>query len=109
RLPCAGRASAAALRFFAPPAAAADLCPDAVLEGLARRPAAEWAAAYEASPYRRARPAAAASAAARPPGRACPGVPAWRQWHTLVRRRLALKARGRAHTAILLAPAPVVA
>jgi ABC transport system ATP-binding/permease protein len=107
RLAYDGPAFPDAIRFFAP--RAADLCPDAVLEGLSRRPAAEWAAAYEASPYRRARPEAEADAAAGPPAWTCPGVPAWRQWQTLGRRWLALKARDRANTAILLAQAPVIA
>src|SRR5262249_30021057 len=109
RLAYDGPAFPDAIRFFAPPAAAADLCPDAVLDGLARRPAAEWAAAFEASPYRRARPEAEADSAARPPTRPGPGVPGGRPWRVLGRGWLALKARGRANTAVLLAQAPVIA
>lgn len=87
--------------------------PDEVLRGLARKPAAEWAARYRDSPYFTAFVSGRARRQRHQPSES-PGsrrrlADPVRQWWTLVRRTLAIKAKDKWNTAILLLQAPVIA
>ena len=88
----------------------APLSPEMVLSGLAKRPTAEWAGAYEQSKYKRlfvteragkvpSAPSASGAGAVRRFG--------FGQWWTLVGRNVILKVRDRFQAAILVAQAPL--
>lgn len=87
--------------------------PEAIFQGMAQRPAADWENAYRASFYsrdyivQRARPASETSA--EPIALEKPALAFASQWLTLVRRGFAIKLKDRFNSAILLVQAPVVA
>jgi ABC-type multidrug transport system ATPase subunit len=89
-----------------------DPAPDEVLRGLAKAPSAAWVQRFAASRYRRE--FVDDRAGRRPDGAAAHVAPkiarriGLRQWMTLVRRYVAIKARDTWNTAILLAQAPII-
>jgi ABC-type multidrug transport system ATPase subunit len=120
RLAYDGPAYPDAIRFFNPagpgdPASGpeAELSPDDLLRGLARRPVGEWVERQEAlrerddDPARRSRgPRHRADHAPVPQDLRRSAV---RQWWTLIRRNVAIKRKDAWNTAILVAQAPVIA
>ena len=86
------------------------LSPEMVLSGLAKRPTAEWAGAYEQSKYKRLFVTERAGKVPSAPGAAGAGAVrrfGFGQWWTLVGRNMILKVRDRFQAAILVAQAPM--
>jgi ABC-type multidrug transport system ATPase subunit/pSer/pThr/pTyr-binding forkhead associated (FHA) protein len=114
RLIYSGRGYPDALDFFrdeaTPDRPGTGPIPEDVLRGLPRRTPAEWAARFAALPTTGldAGTAPAENGEPLPPPRVAGGL-GLRQWPTLVRRTLAIKARDTANSAILLAQAPIIA
>ena len=114
RLAWFGRAFPDAIDFFEPrPAGSpAPTSVDGLLRGLAKRPVAEWVSRWEQSVAKsiwvdgRATTKATALPP-RPRRRVRPTAP-FTQWHTLVRRTLAVKAADAWGTAVLFLQAPIV-
>jgi ABC-type multidrug transport system ATPase subunit/pSer/pThr/pTyr-binding forkhead associated (FHA) protein len=100
------------IEFFNPAASRDQASPEALMTGVATKPATEWARAYQASAYRtefidsRSGRIVTSSGQKSPRRRRLAGIG---QLVTLTRRNLLLKLRDRAQTAILLGQAPLFA
>jgi energy-coupling factor transporter ATP-binding protein EcfA2 len=101
-----------AAKFFNPQEPAVSGSADAVLKGLSKRRAAEWAERYQQSAYRELFVSGRAGKRADTMGafkQKTPRPGGARQFATLFLRTLSIKAKDTMNTAILLAQAPIIA